>query len=258
MPTYRGGRHEHGQNFLTDTRAVTRMVRLVARTDGPIVEIGPGRGALTRPLESLRRPLTAVEIDPRLAAALRRRVGPRTAVVTADVLSFRFPSTPHVIVGNVPFHLTTAILRRALHLEAWTSAVLLVQWEVARRRAGVGGASMMTAQWWPWYDVHLAGRVPSRAFRPAPGVDGGIMRIERRTEALVRAEDRARYRAFVHGVFTGPGRGLEQILARQGLSRRQVRRWLGEQGVAGAALPRDLTAGQWASLFVLARDCRGR
>ena len=67
MPTYQGGRHEHGQNFLTDPSIIATITRLVAATQGPIIEIGPGDGALTTPLAKLGRPVTAVEIDPRLA-----------------------------------------------------------------------------------------------------------------------------------------------------------------------------------------------
>src|SRR5699024_5446388 len=63
VPTYRAGRHEFGQNFLTDRRIIATMVDLVRHTGGPIVEFGPGRGALTLPLQQLGRPITAVEID---------------------------------------------------------------------------------------------------------------------------------------------------------------------------------------------------
>lgn len=92
-----------------------------------------------------------------------------------DFLRYRLPRTPHTIVGNLPFHHTTAMLRHILHAEHWTASVLLVQWEVACRCAAVGGATMMTAQWWPWYDFGLAGRVPASAFTPRPGVDAGLM-----------------------------------------------------------------------------------
>src|SRR5699024_5589672 len=65
MPTHHGGRHEHGQNHLADGRVVARVLDLVRDTDGPLLEIGPGTGALTLPLQDLGRPLTAVEIDGR-------------------------------------------------------------------------------------------------------------------------------------------------------------------------------------------------
>ena len=123
MPAYRHGRHEHGQNFLDDRRIVSSIISLVAATNGPIIEIGPGGGALTLPLARLGRPVTAVEIDPALADNLRTKVDPAIAtIVTGDFLRHRLHPTPHVIVGNLPFHLTTAILRHLLISKAGLSS----------------------------------------------------------------------------------------------------------------------------------------
>lgn len=255
MPTYRAGRHELGQNFLTDRKTIDTIVGLVSATRGPIIEIGSGAGALTVPLQSLGRPITAVEIDRRHAEALRSRIDPgKTTVVHRDFLRFELPPTPHTIVGNLPFHLTTAILRRILHADAWTVAVLLVQWEVARRRAAVGGASMMTAQWWPWYDFALTERVPASAFTPSPAIDAGIMTISRREVPLVDPTMRERYATFVHSVFTGRGRGLHQILPRvvAAPARSRAVDWLTSQRFRRTPLPRDLTAEQWSELFGIA------
>ncbi|MGP3990405.1 23S ribosomal RNA methyltransferase Erm [Streptomyces sp. 3N207] len=257
------GRHELGQNFLTDPATISTFVSLVARTEGPVTEIGGGDGALTLPLQRLGRPLTVLEADARTADRLRRRTAASTTVLHADFLRWKAPRAPHILVGNLPFHRTTAMLRRILHAPGWTEAVLLVQWEVARRRAGVGGATMMTAQWWPWYDFRLVQRVPATAFRPRPGVDGGLMTLTRRAEPLLEAHERHRYQDFVHRVFTGPGRGLAEIVplavrerqrgrgrgARP--SRGRVVDWLRGQGIRPGALPKSLTAAQWAELFHL-------
>ena len=167
MPTYRHGRHEHGQNFVTDPLTIAAITRLVAVTKGPIIEIGPGDGALTTPLARLNRPITAVEIDARLARRLTERHPSDVNVITDDFLSYRLPTSPHVLVGNLPFHQTTAMLRRILHAPGWTEAILLVQWEVARRRAGVGGATMMTAQW-ALVRVLPAWPRPSPCIHPTP------------------------------------------------------------------------------------------
>ncbi|WP_410655979.1 23S ribosomal RNA methyltransferase Erm [Amycolatopsis sp. lyj-112] len=249
MRTHRPGRHELGQNFLIDRTIIDTVVGLVADTGGPIVEIGAGDGALTLPLQRLGRRLIAVEIDDRRAVRLASRVRPPTEIVTEDFLRFIPPRAPHVLVGNLPFPLTTAMLRRVLHAPGWTEAVLLVQWEVARRRAGVGGATMMTAQWWPWFDFRLVTRVPASAFSPKPGVDGGVLTMTRRALPLVEHRDRGRYQAFVQRVFTGRGRGIDEILA----APRETRRWLREEGIAPTALPKSLTARQWAEVFLLQR-----
>ncbi|MFC3454534.1 23S ribosomal RNA methyltransferase Erm [Amycolatopsis speibonae] len=229
MRTHRPGRHELGQNFLIDRNTIETVVELVAGTDGPIIEFGTGDGALTLPLQRLGRRLTGIELDDRRAARLAGRVQSATEIVAADFLRFPLPKTPHVLVGNLPFHLTTATLRHVLSAPGWTDAVLLVQWEVARRRAGVGGATMMTAQWWPWFDFRLAGRVPATAFRPKPGVDGGLLTLTRREHPLVDDADRQRYQDFVRRVFTGRG-----------------------------APPKKLTAHQWAEVFRLRRGSPAR
>jgi 23S rRNA (adenine-N6)-dimethyltransferase len=250
----RPGRHELGQNFLVHAATIATIIDAVAATEGPIIEIGAGSGALTRPLAQLDRPLTAIEVDRTTAASLRASVRGPVQVATADFLSYRLPTTAHVLVGNLPFHLTTAMLRRILAAPGWTDAVLLVQWEVARRRAAVGGATLMTAQWWPWFTFDLLGRVPASAFRPAPNVDGGLLVVRRREPPLVTG--RSAYQQLVRQVFTGPGRGLADTVARthRGLSRADVERWLRARRLASRTRAKDLGASDWVDLFELHRD----
>lgn len=254
MPTHhRYGRHEYGQNFLTDRPTIDTLVDHVARTDGPIIEIGTGDGALTLPLERLGRRLTGIEIDDRRAARLARRTNSSTTIVNADFLHHRLPTTPHVLVGNLPFHQTTPMLRRILQSPGWTDAVLLVQWEVARRRAGVGGATLMTAQWWPWYEFGLVRRVPAAAFRPRPHVDGGLFTITRREPPLLPRAEQKRYQDFAHRVFTGRGRGLPRIIAAAApeLPAQRLAQWVSQHDIGPGQLPKDLSAEEWADLFAL-------
>ncbi|KAA1424564.1 23S ribosomal RNA methyltransferase Erm [Mumia zhuanghuii] len=245
--TPHGGRHELGQNFLHHRPTIDRIVALVRATDGPILEIGCGDGALTYPLARLGRELAAVDLDRRRVERLRSRL-PSVTVRHADALDVRLDRP--VVVGNVPFHLTTPILRRLLRSPGWRHGILLTQWEVARKRAGVGGSTMMTAQSAPWFEFRLHQRVPARHFRPVPSVDGGILVVERRGRPLVPARQRAPYEAFVKAAFTGRGSGLEQILVRaSGSHTGEVRHALRAAGVTRDALPRDLTPQQWASLW---------
>ncbi|SDQ96968.1 23S ribosomal RNA methyltransferase Erm [Actinopolyspora saharensis] len=257
---HQGGPHELGQNFLVDEATIDTITRLTESAPDPIVELCPGGGAVTVPLGESGRPMTAVELDPRHAGRLEQRTPDNVRVVREDVLRFRFPRHPHTLVGNLPFHLTTPILRRVLAAEHWRTAVLLVQWEVARRRAGVGGASMLTASWWPWYEFELHSRVPARSFRPVPSVDAGLITVHRRPRALVT--EREAYQRFVKRVFTGPGRGLLRILVRTGLlNGAGAAHRLRDLGIPPDALPKDLTAEQWAQLWRLcsgpARKSRG-
>ena len=178
----------------------------------------------------------------------KRRFGGRAEIIEADMLDFALGTSPHHVVANVPFALTTPLLRRLLQQTTWDSAVLLLQWEVARNRAGVGGTTMLTANWWPWYEFSLVKRVPAAAFVPRPSVDGGILQIHRREAPLVVLSERGAYQELVRAVFTGRGRGLPAIL-RAHLPERSIREWMARESLDQASLPRDLKAEQWASLL---------
>ena len=158
--------------------------------------------------------------------------------------------------GLMDFHRMKGIerltgLRKLLHAPAWTDAVLLMQWEVARRRAGVGASTMMTAQWSPWFTFHLGSRVPRTAFRPQPNVDGGILVIRRVGDPKIPIEQRKAFQAMVHTVFTARGRGIGEILRRAGLfsSRSETQSWLRSRGIDPATLPPRLHTNDWIDLF---------
>ncbi len=235
-----GGRHELGQNFLVDRRVVARIAALVP--PGPVLELGAGDGALTRQLAVRAGDVTAVELDASRVAGLRRALGRRVHVVQADMLQFR-PAVPNV-VSNVPFGITTPVLRHLLGQRAWTTAVLLLQWEVARKRAAVGGTTLLTASWWPWYEFGLAGRVPASAFRPRPSVDGGILVIRRRAVPLVPPAERGAYQQLVREAF----RGDRLLPAIRGLLP-APHRWLTTQGLTKWTRPSELNAERWAALY---------
>lgn len=242
-----GGRHELGQNFLVHRPTIDTLAALVDATAGAILELGAGDGAITRHLASTRRPVTAIDLDEHRVRRLARAI-PHVRVVQADAL--RHPLDAPVIVGNVPFHLTTPILRRLLSSPGWDHALLVTQWEVARKRAGIGGRTMMTAQSAPWFEFALRGRVPSWGFTPRPGVDGGILTIARRESPLVPQAERRAYERFVGNVFTGRGGSIASIVrATSSLTPGAVRRALSMAEVPPHALPRDLDAQQWAALW---------
>lgn len=242
-----GGRHELGQNFLHSRTTIDTITSLTRTTSGSILEIGPGHGALTKELYKLERPLTLVELDETRIDHLEHTF-PRAQVVHADVLSARIDHP--VVVGNLPFHLTTPIMRKLLGAPRWQHAILLTQWEVARKRAGVGGSTMMTAQWSPWFDFRLIGRVPARHFSPRPSVDGGILMIERDQSGLLPPTRRRDYQKFVRQAFTGRGRGMKGILlSMKTTDKRTIQSALDRNGIGGTTLPKDLNKSQWVGLY---------
>lgn len=123
-----------GQNFLRNPAAVARIAAAIEPDPGELVlEIGPGEGALTEALAELPNPIEAIEIDPDLAASLRRRFGERLTVVEADATTIELPLVPFRAAGNLPYNVGTPILRRVISHPNCRRAVFMLQKEVADR-----------------------------------------------------------------------------------------------------------------------------
>lgn len=131
-----------GQNFLRSRDAARRIVEAVQPAEGEMIfEIGPGEGVLTERLLALGRPVTAVEIDPRLASRLESRFAEADfTLIRGDATEVEFPQQPFRAVGNLPYNVATPILRRTVASPFVRRAVFMVQKEVADRL--VAGPSM--------------------------------------------------------------------------------------------------------------------
>ena len=140
-------RKRFGQHFLTDVRALQRIVDALAPDPGDtIVEIGPGRGALTDLLASRSRRLVAIEIDRDLVRHLRERYAdqPHVEIVEGDALEVDWgvlAGDDYVLAGNLPYYITTPLIFRILASPRPKRAVLLVQREVSARLAAEPGTS---------------------------------------------------------------------------------------------------------------------
>lgn len=244
-----------GQHFLRSSRLARDLVRDAALRGGElVVDLGAGTGALTRALVDSGARVLAVEADPRLAIELRRRFsGAPVEVVEADACSLPWPDEPFSVVANLPFAGSRAILGHLLGdpRTPFRGGRLIVQWELAAKIAAVWPATARASYWRAWYELGIAGRLSRCAFSPAPSVDAAVLRVERRAAPLVDAAEHARYRAFLTDAFAAR-KPLVRALHRH-LSPRQLRRQAELLGFAPTALPRDLDARQWASLYAFAR-----
>jgi len=236
----RGNRRGLSQNFIRSRRLADDIVRgLGVRPHELVVEIGAGDGRLTEPLARRAGRVIAIELDPALAAAL----GARFEVVAGDALSVSLPAEPFRVVGNIPFHRTTAIMRRLLDdLEVpLRRADLIVQWEVAHKRTAVVPSTQLTAEWGPWWELALVRRFDASAFEPRPDVDAALLRIVRRDRALVPAAQARAYRRLVRQAFAHGLRSVGSPLT--------LKRAAAAAGFGRNAAPRHLDVYQWAALF---------
>jgi 16S rRNA (adenine1518-N6/adenine1519-N6)-dimethyltransferase len=208
-------RRRFGQHFL-DASWSSRV--LEAAAFGPtdrVIEIGPGRGALTVPLAASVADLTAVEIDRDLVPILRGRLPAHARVIEGDFLDVRpeelfegDTGAPWRVIGNLPYNVSSPILFRLLELAQATGrlrdATLMLQREVAERVASppgtkqYGALSIMVQL---DADVEALLTLPPGAFRPAPEVWSSVIRLHFRPPK-VAVKDRHRFESFVRSLFS--------------------------------------------------------
>jgi 16S rRNA (adenine1518-N6/adenine1519-N6)-dimethyltransferase len=212
-----------GQNFLVDAHLQRKIVDAVgAGRDDEVLEIGPGRGALTRHLAGRVGRLLLVELDDALASALAARYGGRddVEVVHGDVLAAPLAELLRSIeaarvVGNIPYNITTPIIFRLLELPRPLEIVLMVQEEVADRIVAPPGTKAygaLSVGVRSVARVERLFRVRRGAFRPVPGVDSAVVRITPLRPAPMDAEEEARLRNLVRAVFQWRRKQLRRIL----------------------------------------------
>jgi 16S rRNA (adenine1518-N6/adenine1519-N6)-dimethyltransferase len=186
-----------GQNFLINEGVLDRIVQAadIAPTD-TIVEVGPGTGALTKRLVATGAHIIAIEKDRRLIEPLREQFAgfKNIEIIEGDILEWQpdVRAVEYKIVANIPYYLTSHLIR--LMLEEWPSpslAVLMVQEEVARRMMAVPPDMNLLALSVQLYAVpSMVMRVSRGSFRPMPDVDSAVIKLQvRGSSEEVRAKN---------------------------------------------------------------------
>jgi 16S rRNA (adenine1518-N6/adenine1519-N6)-dimethyltransferase len=206
-------RKRFGQHFLEPPWVAKLIAALSPAPDDVFLEIGPGRGALTRPLAPRVGRLVAVEIDRDLAAALPSELPSHVRIVPGDVLDvdleelLRGERRPVRVVGNLPYNVSSPILFKLLHAadegRRLSDATLMLQKEVADRlvaRPGTADYGSLAIQVALLADVDRLLTLPPGAFRPPPKVTSAVVRLRFRPR-LVDVGDPAVFERIVRGVF---------------------------------------------------------
>lgn len=186
-----------GQNFLQDNQALQRIVS--AAELGPadsVLEIGPGLGSLTRYLALSARSVTAVELDRKLFPALESVLMPykNVRLVQGDILKLNpaeLMETPgYIVVANIPYHITSVVIRHLLEAEQRPSRVVLtVQKEVAERIcAGAGRMSLLALSVQVYGKPAIGTTILADAFYPPPKVDSAVLCIEIYSQPVIPAD----------------------------------------------------------------------
>jgi 16S rRNA (adenine1518-N6/adenine1519-N6)-dimethyltransferase len=248
-----------GQHFLTDRRILGRIAdALHLEGDETVLESGPGRGALTELLADRAGRIIAIEYDRALAAMLRERYARRSNVLVAeaDVLEVslgELAAGPYVLVGNVPYYITTPILFHALVPPRADRAVYLVQREVAQRLSAKPGSKEYGAL---TVNVAAVARaetlfgVPAGAFAPPPKVESAVVRITPLAKPLVSTEEERPFRTLVQGAFGMRRKQMRRVVrSLYALDAEQADELLAAAGIEPADRPEVLSVEQFVALL---------
>ena len=252
-------RKRFGQHLLTDRGALRRIVdALGLGGDDTVIEIGPGKGALTDLLVEHCRRLACVEIDRDLAAFLRDRYRQRAHVqiVTGDALDVNLGALaggPFVLVGNLPYYVTTPLIFHALRKPRPERAVFLVQREVAERLGAAPGTQeygALSVNVQLVATVEVLGRVGPAAFVPRPTVDSAIVRLRPHAGGLLDGLDEDQVRGFVIGLFGQRRRQIVRALRTVSrLDAESALRVVTAAGLDPTVRPETLTPAEFVALF---------
>lgn len=256
-----------GQNFLVDPAACEAIVDSLGDLAGrTVVEIGPGGGAITEILSRRAGRLVAIELDRELAPALRGRFADtpsvvviETDVLTVDLAALRKGEEPLLVVGNLPYYITSDILLRLfLFHGAISRAVVMVQREVADRVAAVPGKRdygllSVTTQLYARAERVLT--LPPSAFLPPPEVYSTVLRLTMRPRFAELGVEPDEFIGFLKQCFAQKRKTLGKNLRAAGFDAGRVAEALETAGIAPMARAEELGLETMAGLW---RELKGR
>ncbi len=217
-------RKRFGQNFLTDSGVIDRIIQSINPKDGErLIEIGPGLGALTCPLLSHTGQLDVIELDRDIIPKLQLNCGTRgqLTIHQCDVLQFDFAKLftdgrPLRLIGNLPYNISTPII---FHLVNYAQHIhdmhFMLQKEVVQRLGASPGSadysrlSVMTQYYFKVSPLFL---VPPEAFSPRPKVDSAIVRLRPHKTPPVKIHNEEAFRKMINQAFSQRRKTLRNVL----------------------------------------------
>jgi len=185
-------RKRFGQNFLIDSQIIERIVATIApRAKDNLIEIGPGKGALTLPLLENLNAMKVIEIDRDLIALLESQNHKKLTVIEADALIFDFGQLEEKarIVGNLPYNISSPLLFHLLdHRSNVIDMTFMLQKEVVDRIVAPHGSKTygrLSVMLQAFFDVELMFSVPKESFDPQPKIESAIIYFKPRTDAAL-------------------------------------------------------------------------
>ncbi len=216
----------YSQNFLKDSKLIASLIERSNISKNDLVfEIGAGSGIITEELAKQARKVVAFELDVSLFRKLTHSFAgnPNLELKCGNFLKFSLPYTPYKVFSNIPFNITSDIIKKlTFSVNPPKDSYLIVQKEAALKFTGkpfTDKNSLISTILYPWFEFSIVYKFQRSDFFPRPNVDSVLLEIKKRDEPLVNNNDRDDYRDFVVFAFSqfSPNilEGLEKVLGSQ-------------------------------------------
>jgi len=212
-----------GQNFLTDSNILKKIIRIAGVTDQDnVLEIGAGLGHLTAQLAQTAKDVVAVELDERFIPVLEENLAEfeNVKIIQGDILSFKTSDLvqegDYLVVANIPYYITSRIIRNLLESERKPNRIVLtIQYEVGQRLcAKTGKMSLLSLSVLMYGEPSLETRIPSGAFFPAPKVDSAVVLVNLYPEPLLDGKEREKFFEIIRAGFLHKRKTLRNTLSK--------------------------------------------
>jgi len=232
-----------GQNFLTDKNTINKIIEIInPNTDDNILEIGPGKGALTIPLSKLVSKINAIEIDPLLFEFLENKKITNLSLINDDILNidlYKYKKSTKVI-GNLPYYITSPIIFKTLENKHLKKLIFMVQKEVAERISSKPKSknySRISVMIQTFCNIELKYNISKNVFYPKPKVDSCIIKLNKKETNF----DLREYSNFIKAAFRQKRKkiknNLNGIINEEGLK------------ILGNRRPQDIYIEEYINIF---------
>lgn len=240
-----------GQHLLNNKEVIKDIINIARMSKGDLVlEFGAGKGAITNDLSNRARKVLAVEYDQKFIKKLDQLELKNTVIIKQDILKISLPREPFIVVSNIPYAITTPIMKKLLNnpLSNFQRGVLLMEKGAAKRFTSNYVKDPYVIAWRMWFDIRYVKGISRKNFSPPPKVDSAMVKINRKANPIVPYSDYLVFWGLVDYVLKNPQLSLDYAL-RGAFTVPQIKRLKRNLRLKNEIPVAELTEEQWGILY---------